>query len=507
VKPFAELRVAQRLQSAFLHLEPLELEIVAGGIPSEHEVRILDLSLLDSPRGALSRELESYRPDVVGFTAYSSTYHVAKQLIRATRERCPDTVVMVGGVHATLRPCDYADMGIDAIVRGEGGSLMEELMRRIVGGDSLAIKDRVLCPSDPDFDQAAKRPFPRYPEPDAVPLPNRGLVDRTKYFSVWTASGSKRSKTVLPRIASVRTSVGCPFRCSFCVVHQVMHGIYAQRDPGAVVDEIASLKESHVYFVDDEMFINAERTRRIAELLRQRGIKKRYTSWARSDTILRHPEVFQLWKEVGLDVVYVGLESMCGDQLNAYNKKTDSDVNRKAVALLRELGIVLHASLIIHPDYSVDDFRTVERIIKELAPAEITFTVLSPSPGTDLWQACRDRFICDPFRYYDCMHTLLPTRLPLRRFYQHFGRISALGLRHNPLRLNRVRVPLRELFRLIREGFAYVFSLYRIYKDYPPAMWLKAGDEQLLHRSEGEDEEESSPSKVSVHSGARKVHL
>ena len=49
VKPNTELMVAQRLQEGFLHLEPLELEIVAGGVPENDEVKILDLTLEKDP--------------------------------------------------------------------------------------------------------------------------------------------------------------------------------------------------------------------------------------------------------------------------------------------------------------------------------------------------------------------------------------------------------------------------------------------------------------------------
>ncbi len=49
VKPHPQLLVPKRLQQSFLHLEPLELEIVAGGVPEEDEVRICDLSLEKKP--------------------------------------------------------------------------------------------------------------------------------------------------------------------------------------------------------------------------------------------------------------------------------------------------------------------------------------------------------------------------------------------------------------------------------------------------------------------------
>ena len=67
VRPPITLTVARRLQ-AFLHLEPLALEIVAGGIPSPHETRILDLACEKSVDGAFLRSLAEFKPDVIGFT-------------------------------------------------------------------------------------------------------------------------------------------------------------------------------------------------------------------------------------------------------------------------------------------------------------------------------------------------------------------------------------------------------------------------------------------------------
>jgi rhamnose utilization protein RhaD (predicted bifunctional aldolase and dehydrogenase) len=58
-----------------------------------------------------------------------------------------------------------------------------------------------------------------------------------------------------PNIATIRTSTGCAFNCAFCVVHHMMSGKYLQRKPEDVVDEIASIKEDYIYFVDDETFL------------------------------------------------------------------------------------------------------------------------------------------------------------------------------------------------------------------------------------------------------------
>ena len=478
VKPQTELLVARRLQEGFLHLEPLELEIVAGGVPKEDEVHILDLSVGKKPYVSFKNKMTGYKPEIVGFTAYSTTFHIVKQLSGMAKECDPAVVTIAGGIHATLRPKDYAVDSIDLIVRGEGGSVIGEIIRRFHARDTLYYGDAVLSPSDPDFERKAGADIPAYPAIEDIPPARRDLVDRSRYYCVWTSSETGHLDTIFPRVASARTSLGCPFSCSFCVIHHVMHNKYFQRKPEDVVNEIAGLKEDYVYFVDDEMFVNAQRVQRIAELLIERSISKKYISWARSDTIVKHPELFKLWKKAGLDVVYVGLESMNEAVLAEYNKQTGVETNRKAVEILRDLNIRLHAAFIVRPDFSAEDFRSLEATIAQVSPAEITFTVLSPSPGTRMWYDNRNDFICDPFKYYDCMHTLLPTRLTLRRFYQHFGRLYSLALRANPLRTNRIKMPFKDLVRAIVGGTKYIFSLYMIYKDYPPVMWLKAGDEQ-----------------------------
>ena len=475
VRPYAELRVVRALQQGLLCLEPLDLEIVAGGLSVECESRILDLSVSKNEKQELLKTIKAFQPEVVGFTAYSSTFHVVQSLAQLVRERLPRACIIVGGAHATLRPQDYAHGAVDVVVRGEGGSKIAGIIEEWEHGTGASRMEGVLFTKDPQFQRKAALPVPAYPPIDQVPAPRRDLVRRDDYFCVWSSTQERFPRTIFPRVAAVRTSVGCPFRCSFCAVHHVMHGRYVQRPPEDVVDELASLDEDFVYFVDDEMFANSRRAMDIAVLLMERGVRKRYASWARSDTIVQHPGLFATWRRAGLDLVYVGFESMAQNDLDGFRKATTSEQNHQAAKVLRQLGIGLHASFVVRPECTADEFHALESWITQLAPAEFTFTVLSPSPGTDLWETHRDRFICDPFRNYDCMHTLLPTQLPLRRFYQHFGRLSALALRKNPFRMNGVLPPWREFLRAVVGGTRYVHALYTIFRDYPSEMWGLAG--------------------------------
>jgi len=466
VRPHLLLELSRRFH-AFLHLEPLELEVVAGGVLPPHEVEILDLSHGKKPFQTIRGKLRAMRPDVVGFGCYSNQARAVRELAAIVRELLPETKIIEGGVHASIAPKDLNEPALfDYVIRGEGSVAMRRLLPVLAAGGTLA-DEGILPVGQPSFEALSDGLPPAHPDYAEVAMPRRDLVDRSKYFCIWSGKRNEKMPTLFPRVASMRTSVGCPRRCSFCVVHFLAHGRYIQRDPEEVVNEIASIREEYIYFVDDEMFINPERAEKIARLLMERGIRKQYISWARSDTICAHPELFRLWQQVGLQVVYVGVESMEEDALKNFNKGVSPLTNRRAVEILREIGIVLHAALIVNPDFTKEDFLKLHRTIELLSPAEMSFTVLSPSPGTDFWRETHERFIpSDSYAFYDCMHTLLPTRLPLATFYRYFSILYLRGFQKNPWRAHRIRVPLVDALRLMWNGMLTGITLHRLHHDY-----------------------------------------
>lgn len=467
VKPHLPLKVARMLHG-LLHLEPLELEIVAGGIDKEHEVRILDLSLKRKPEKDFLCEIRKYKPDLIGFTAYSNQAKGVLELAKLAKKELPTVVNIVGGVHATIEPVYFKDKdAVDAIVRGEGGGIIGDIISALLAKQELPENESIIPLKSSRFDELTSLPPPALPEYIKVPEPRRDLVDSSQYYCIWAGEKNERMKTLFPDVATVRTSTGCPHRCNFCVVHYLANGKYLQRTPEDVVNEIASIKQDYIYFVDDEMFINAKRTEEIARLLIERGIKKRYISWARSDTICSHPELFKLWKQAGLSTLYVGMESMKQEELEGFNKGYEPSANRKAVDILADAGICLHAAFMVTPEFEEEDFINLRHAVESIGPAEVTFTVFSPPPGTPLWNEYKDKFIVDdPYFFYDCMHTILPLKLPMNRFYRYFSLLSLFALRNNPWRRRKIKAPLKDMFRMFIAGVRYGHALRNIYKDY-----------------------------------------
>ncbi|MCK5879242.1 MAG: radical SAM protein, partial [Holophagae bacterium] len=356
--------------------------------------------------------------------------------------------------------------------RADGVSAMKEIIQALEQEQPLPESDWIIPTASPRFDELAQKPPPAICEDAITTLPRRDLVKASDYFCICYGEPRQRVKTLFPEIACVRTSVGCPNRCSFCVVPFLANGKYLQREVESVVNEIVALEQEYIYFVDDETFINTKRMQLIAEMLIERGIKKKYISWARSDTICKHPELFELWKKAGLEFVYIGFESLKAENLTAYNKNATPEQNRKAREILRGLGLNIHAAFMINPDFSKEDFLTVQRAIKEIAPAEFAFTVLSPPPGTQSFKDARNTFICDdPCYYYDCIHTILPTQLPLKTFYRYFAILYAKGAANIPAKVNKVKIPVRDQIRFVVAGMKFGWHLMTLYRRYDRKYW------------------------------------
>ncbi len=215
------------------------------------------------------------------------------------------------------------------------------------------------------------------------------------------------------RTAQVMSSRGCPFRCTFCSCWKIMNGKYFTRSPESVVEELASLGEDidSVQFADDNTLHNVERAMRLARLIKERKIRKKLSMYARADTIARHPDLIEALKEAGLAYLTVGVESFREGELSKLNKRSSVEMNNEAIRILRRLGIGDAAHFIVNPDFAEDDFQALFRYVCASDLFQPTYTVLTPLPGTDLYQTLYDRLVIRDYAYFDLGHAVLPTRL------------------------------------------------------------------------------------------------
>ncbi len=430
--------------------EPLALEYLASCIKDVHNVKILDMRFDKD----LDTEIKEYKPDVVGITAYTVHVNVVKNLFNKIKTINPDIFTIVGGHHATVAPDDFFTPDIDLVVMGEGVFVFKEIISRleskkpfdgITGIGYLNGKDKVVIPPEPITDL------------DIFPYPARELTEkyRKHYYSEW-----------MKPLASIRTSKGCPFRCNFCALWKLTGGKYIKRNPENIVKELSQIKEKYVFFADDESLVDANRMKTLAELIKKAGIKKNYFLYARSDTIVKNPELIKIWKDIGLERVFVGLEFFRDEDLKYINKGSTIENNKEAVKILQSNGIEIYASFIVRPDFSEEDFQEFKKYCRGLELSFPSFAVLTPLPGTDFYEEVKDSLITTDYDLFDFVHTVLPTKLPLKEFFYNLNFLYFEAKSPAKSISFMMKYPLKEIPSLIYLGMKFSKIIKNAYKDY-----------------------------------------
>ncbi len=430
--------------------EPLALEYLASGVAGDNDVRILDMRLESDLFGVL----EDFAPDVVGITSYTVHVNTVMGVFERIKGWNPYVLSVVGGHHATVRPTDFISPFIDLVVSGEGVFAFREIINRFESGEGFHDIPGVSF-MDEDT-RVTNAPLP-LEDLDALPIPDRELTSgyRKRYYSEW-----------MKPLASIRTSKGCPHRCSFCAQWKLMDGRYLRRKPERVVEELAGINEDFVFFADDESLIDKERMRTLAGLIKEAGIKKHYFLYGRSDTIARNPDLLETWKEIGLERIFVGVEFFRDEDLQFIKKGSTIDDNERAIRILRDLDIQIFASFIVRPEYETEDFASLRKYCRHLDLNFAGFTVLTPLPGTDLYEEVKSQLITRNYDYFDFMHTILPTALPIKEFYKEYTRLFRRAIPSTKQISFLKKYKFREIPFVLATSFRFQKRLKTIHLDY-----------------------------------------
>lgn len=386
--------------------EPLELEYVAAGIPDGHEIEIFDMIVEKD----LPRRLRRFQPDVVGTSCYITGVNEVIKVCRIAKLWNPDVKTVVGGVHASRVPEDFSDRAVDCIVQGDGTTIMPEILDAFETGKPLTEISGLAIPTGDR--RVAFTPERHYmPKPDSLPFPRRDLVKHLsdKYYYLFHQP-----------VATMKTTWGCWYKCNFCFTWRITDGTPYSRSPESIADELAQIESEDVYIVDDIFLINRKRLRAIADLLIERGIKKKYLVYGRADFIAENEDVIEEWAGLGLSAVLIGLEASTDSELDSMDKECTVDYNVQAIEVLRRHGVDTYGSLIPNPEYTEKEWNRLFQFIEDNGLYYLNISPLTPLPGTVIWDEYKDKLTVprEAHGLWDLSHVVLPTRLPLKRYYR-----------------------------------------------------------------------------------------
>jgi hopanoid C-3 methylase HpnR len=198
-------------------------------------------------------------------------------------------------------------------------------------------------------------------------IPGRDLLrHRRRYFI-----------GVLDPCASIEFSRGCPWDCVFCSAWTFYGRSYRTKSPARVLEELGTIKEPGIFLLDDVAFIQADHGMPIGELIARKGIRKQYYLETRGDILLRHKEVFQFWRKIGLEYMFLGIEAIDEEALKQFRKRVSLSQNFEALEFARSLGISVAINIIADPSWDRERFRVIREWCKEI-PEIVNISVNTP---------------------------------------------------------------------------------------------------------------------------------
>jgi radical SAM superfamily enzyme YgiQ (UPF0313 family) len=365
-------------------LPPLSLSYLAGVLAQEGiEVKILDFLVTHYDPRKLRRELEDYRPQLVGATCVTLNYPIARRMLKVCKALYPHIFTVIGGPHVTfaLEETLLQSPWIDAIVIGEGERTLVELARAVEEDKDI---HEVPGIAFADGGMVVKTP-PRTPieNLDQLPLPARELLPMARYRALGAP-------------CTVITSRGCPFSCIFCSGRRMFGPKVRFRSSGLVVDEIEKLQRdfglAKVNIVDDTFTLNHNHTRAVCEEMLRRNLKLKWSVFARVDRISE--DLAQLMNRAGCEWVLFGVESADEGILKTIRKGITPEGVRRGVKIAYEAGINVFNSFILglpgeSPETAQKSLAFGDELYHQYG-AKYGFHMLSPLPGTEIYERAKD---------------------------------------------------------------------------------------------------------------------
>jgi hopanoid C-3 methylase HpnR len=319
----------------FLRLEPLGLEVVAAAArDAGHEVRLIDLQV--ETHRDYWRMVKDWKPEAIAFAGnYLANIPEIIDLAKQTRARFPGCFILVGGHSASFTAADilqHAGGAVDCVLRGEGEAAIVALLAAARDGGVERVPGATTLDGE--------GPPPRLVDSLDTVRPARDLLRHRRKYFIGT----------LDPCASIEFARGCPWDCTFCSAWTFYGRSYRVANPELVAEELAQLREPGVFIVDDVAFVHADQGMAIGEAILRRGIRKKYYLETRGDVLLRNKEVFQFWRSLGLEYMFIGLEAIDAEGLAKYRKRVTLDKNFEALEFARSLVITVAINLIAYPD-------------------------------------------------------------------------------------------------------------------------------------------------------------
>jgi len=317
---------------------------------------------------------------------------ITGEVLKALKERAPRIKTILTGIHPSALPeKTLREEKTDFVGQGESLYTILELLGalkekkdinnlKVKGLWHLNEKNEVICGG---WSEVIKNL-------DELPFVAWDLLPMDKYRSHnWQCFDDLSQRKPY---ATMFTSFGCPYDCSYCNIHALYNGKPGIRFRSAenIVEEIDLLVKKYrvktIKFLDELFAINEERVNKICDLLIERGYDLNIWAYARINTV--NENMLRKMRKAGIKWLCYGIE--------AANKKVragvdkfgfDEDLVRKVIQMTKDADIYILGNFIFGlPDDDLETMRETLNLAKELNCEYVNFYATMAYPGSRLYE-------------------------------------------------------------------------------------------------------------------------
>ncbi|MCX8119014.1 MAG: B12-binding domain-containing radical SAM protein [Desulfobacterota bacterium] len=442
---------AGTLKATGVLFPPLGILYLAAYLEREgFKVEVRDLAVKKN-----RRDLDFRSYDLIGISTDTTRHKQALHLAeRAKRQGC--TVVMGGPHPGYVDEEILSTQKVDFIVHGEGEVTFSELVSRLEKGEGIESVQGISFLRKGKLVRTPPRPF--LEDLDRLPLPARHLIDMNDY---------RRTRLGDRPITPLITSRGCPYRCAFCSSSHFWGTKVRMRSVEAILNELEELYHRYqfraVAFLDDTFNVYPERVIELCEGIRERNLDLWWWCLSRPDLLLRNEEMVKAMVRAGAKSIFIGVESPRQETLKALNKGLEVGETVRAIQMLKRNGLEIHASFILGGlDDTPETIRETIRFAKRLDTNVAQFSILTPYPGTAIYEQVKDRLIKwrSPWSFFDMQH------LVFKHPHLSFVRMEWYLLKAHLLYYTRSRKALQDIWGHIKKHRLGLRTILRFLQDY-----------------------------------------
>ena len=402
----ASKKIYQDLAKDFSAIEPP----IWAGMLANHcrlkgfSVNILDCEALHLDEEESAKQIANAHARLVCFVVYGQQPSASSQnmagattLADAVKALAPECKILFVGGHIAALPREVLENhpSIDFVCQNEGVYTISNLLKTNLNNgletvDGLGFRRNgsiVLNKPSPIVAKAdLSRELPGIAW-DLLPVKNY----RTALWHSYPNNSERQP------FAALYTSLGCPMKCSFCMINIINRqeneysdgsAVFRYWEPEHIIKEFdyfASQGITNIKIADELFVLNANHFLKLCELIIQRGYKFNIWCYSRVDTV--KDQYLATLKKAGVNWLALGIESGNTRVRKDVTKGRFEDVDiRAVVGKIREHGINVIGNYIFGlPEDDLDSMQMTLDLAMEMNTEEANFYSAMAYPGSPLY--------------------------------------------------------------------------------------------------------------------------